>query len=760
MKKRFVIIITFIAISLLISCQIPVDRTINLQISTVSSINGKIISADKSPHSGITVTLEKADSIISLTTISAVQNISTGTAQETVLNDGIRSIGLSKNIAGQTTTNANGFYSFLNIEPGIYTIYAASPNVKESAVLKNIILEPNTSLTAPLMMTTSTGAISGRIILDNKETGNYGFLLCVEGTSFMALSDFYGNFIINNVPEDYHRVIIMKDNYLDFYSTNYLYVYDDINPIFLIPVEKHITSEDLYTHPIKAAINRLITEAKLTKNGLSPANALNLDFQGTGVDLSDDISMKYVFDAIQGYYVHLNFSKVKGDYFFCYPVSAGTDKTKILSVTLSNSVKEICGEIPSTLTIKGAFQNFTSLQAITAPGVIKIGNRAFENCTSLSSVNFPLAENIGDYAFYNCTNLGTAAFSGVKPISIGNYTFYNCKKLVSAIYSDVTIIGDYAFHACSELVNAEFYKAYNIGKYAFYDCKKLKNAVSTIAKGRASVINKCSFYNCSSIKNALFPNAYDIDDYAFYGCTSLESIEFPLIRKIGAYAFYNCKEMKFTLFPNSSAYGVRTIGESAFYNCSSLVNAEFPLLTIINPWTFFNCKSLITISNSPNVTNIKAGAFYNCTGLETASFPNTTSIGDCAFFNCENLILLDITNIISIGAGAFQQCTSLFSIEAPHLTTISENAFAGCKKLMLVNIPMVTSIGHMAFFNCELLAYIVLGVQPPYLGGYVFCGSRLVPSYIFRPIACMNIYIVWKVLFEENFISDVYFVDS
>ena len=74
-------------------------------------------------------------------------------------------------------------------------------------------------MTDDLSSDSISGSITGRLKLDNKNTGNFGFLVCVAGTSYMAISTDDGTFTINDVPAgDGYLVIIMKGNYNEFWS--------------------------------------------------------------------------------------------------------------------------------------------------------------------------------------------------------------------------------------------------------------------------------------------------------------------------------------------------------------------------------------------------------------------------------------------------------------------------------------------------------------------------------------------------------------
>ena len=71
-----------------------------------------------------------------------------------------------------------------------------------------------------------------------------------------------------------------------------------------------------------------------------------------------------------------------------------------------------------------AFNNCSSLEKISLPGLDRIGNYAFNGCTSLKEVRIPSTlQNVGDNAFSDCSNLADIYTYTVEPISIGQNTF-------------------------------------------------------------------------------------------------------------------------------------------------------------------------------------------------------------------------------------------------------------------------------------------------------------------------------------------------
>ena len=131
------------------------------------TITSKAYFTNSDNHAGITVTLEKTDGLRSAAAISTAQNIVSGA----------RSIDASRSTLVNTQTSADGLYTFLNVIPGTYTIYASSPDSSEKAVaINNVTIEAGHSVTAVDLNLTAVGSIIGHILLDeNTTTGNFGF---------------------------------------------------------------------------------------------------------------------------------------------------------------------------------------------------------------------------------------------------------------------------------------------------------------------------------------------------------------------------------------------------------------------------------------------------------------------------------------------------------------------------------------------------------------------------------------------------------
>ena len=188
----------------------------NVQEKTnTGSISGKAVFSNGGNNRDITVTLERTNGLQTASVINANKQIAAGG----------RSIDSGRTLVAQTNAALDGSYSFPFLSPGLYTIYASSKDSKERAVLINLTLSEGQSITAPQLNLTSVGEIKGRITIDSKEDGNFGFLVSVAGTSYMAVTNDKGEFTITDIPQAHgYLLIIMRKNYLAFWDYNQITV--------------------------------------------------------------------------------------------------------------------------------------------------------------------------------------------------------------------------------------------------------------------------------------------------------------------------------------------------------------------------------------------------------------------------------------------------------------------------------------------------------------------------------------------------------
>lgn len=212
MKNRFNQLLCILGSALifagLFSCQINTKGN-ETESKNNGSISGSVTfsNAESAENGGIIVTLDKTDGLRTLEVSRAAVTLD-------VYSD-------SRNLIGTTATKKDGSYSFSDLEPGTYTVYAASSYSAEKAVCTNVVVNASENTIAETLHLTATGSITGKITLDNATTGNTGFVVFVAGTSFMAITDDAGNFTISGVPAGSgYQVVAMKGSVIHSLSSN------------------------------------------------------------------------------------------------------------------------------------------------------------------------------------------------------------------------------------------------------------------------------------------------------------------------------------------------------------------------------------------------------------------------------------------------------------------------------------------------------------------------------------------------------------
>ena len=150
--------------------------------SQTGSIKGKVLYSNSNDSSDILVCVEKTNG---------------GVAQS------VRELARSAVARSSFITkkaSKDGTYSFDDLEPGTYTVYASSDYSKEKAVTTDVVVKANNTATAADLKLTATGSISGKVILDGTSTDNAGFIVCVSGTSYLAVTADDGSYTIYDIP--------------------------------------------------------------------------------------------------------------------------------------------------------------------------------------------------------------------------------------------------------------------------------------------------------------------------------------------------------------------------------------------------------------------------------------------------------------------------------------------------------------------------------------------------------------------------------
>ncbi|MFO8056810.1 MAG: carboxypeptidase regulatory-like domain-containing protein [bacterium] len=82
-----------------------------------------------------------------------------------------------------------------------------------SEIIEGINMPADSGLHLGWLKMNKTGEISGTVTLEGASTGNLCVTVFVPGTSYTAITDDSGNYVISGVPEGEHKVAAVKDGY-------------------------------------------------------------------------------------------------------------------------------------------------------------------------------------------------------------------------------------------------------------------------------------------------------------------------------------------------------------------------------------------------------------------------------------------------------------------------------------------------------------------------------------------------------------------
>ena len=332
---------------------------------------------------------------------------------------------------------------------------------------------------------------------------------------------------------------------------------------------------------------------------------------------------------------------------------------------------------------EGAFYA-AAVEKVTIGKNSSFGMGAFQSCTSLTDVVMPVEGGVtfGDGCFAYDTSLVNIDLSTVRVIP--DQAFFECTALIKADMQSAVKIGAYAFADCAALFYVRFPVVEEIGEGAFsqyeqYGQAPIFGGTGTDSDGKSALVlpetlkllGDGAFLGCTGIEIVIFTgNALEIPsmeglteekqaekywNYLFAYCTNLNKVVLPeSMTRIGKYAFAGCESLEFI---NLSC--VEEIDELAFYECVYLEEVDLASVKTIGFGAFTGCKFLVSIGDTPELTEVADHAFSG-TDLKEVNAPSLEKIGVCAFQDNANL--------------------TSFAFSA-NLTSISDRAFWGCEKL-------------------------------------------------------------------------------
>lgn len=204
----------------------------------------------------------------------------------------------------------------------------------------------------------------------------------------------------------------------------------------------------------------------------------------------------------------------------------------------------------------------------------RIGNNGFASCDSLNEIYLPNVSFLNLRAFQNCEALTEVEF--VKKVSFNDRVFEGCINLVTAKFPLNDKFGSYTFKGCSSLTTIESlpYRGQTTAtdRECFSGCVELQNLTIDYANIRG--LNTNTFYNC---KKLVISGSFDACTILTYGAlegSGAQSLNFPVIPRVGDYVCRDCVDLH--TFSSPIATEVRGL---AFSGCSSLNDVSIPSVT-------------------------------------------------------------------------------------------------------------------------------------------------------------------------------------
>lgn len=178
--SKIIVLTSSILVMVLIGCELASE-----QLDPLGSITGRVVLSDGSPGAGVIVTLEKREAGRTVTIAKVLS--------------GTREASDAHSFPDMTTTDEHGIYTFSQVEEGEYNIYAVFPD-KSNANVTTILVEEAEDVVVPSLQLSLAGTLSGRVIVNETETGNGEIYVYLAGTSFNAVTDDAGCFTLYGVP--------------------------------------------------------------------------------------------------------------------------------------------------------------------------------------------------------------------------------------------------------------------------------------------------------------------------------------------------------------------------------------------------------------------------------------------------------------------------------------------------------------------------------------------------------------------------------
>ena len=366
------------------------------------------------------------------------------------------------------------------------------------------------------------------------------------------------------------------------------------------------------------------------------------------------------------------------------------------------------------------FASSTNLVSVKLGKLTSIGAYAFFETHLTNLPDFANDAFMGDYAFSHTSLQSVTIPNGM---TVGEGIFSECLDLATVVIGDNVVLGDYAFSLNKD--NAFEVEGFYVGEDKYFRYK-FSSALTSLSIGDDVVIGNNAFSYAASLEKITLGKNAVIGNMAFYNMCSLKSIDLSKAKSIGDYAlsgdvYYACMDTNMT---------VAAVGKDGYYIYSyygpKVTSLDLSSAESIGEYAFAYCRDMVEIKLGSGIKEIPAYAFAGCDALKKINLKSVETIGEYAFMEC-GLESVDLSSVSKVDKYAFVSNRLMESLTLnPNGSTVGEGAFAYCDPLDEVkNLSAVTEIGEYAFAYISLTEADLSGVVS--LGSYAFIKEEVTP---------------------------------
>lgn len=171
---------------------------------------------------------------------------------------------------------------------------------------------------------------------------------------------------------------------------------------------------------------------------------------------------------------------------------------------------------------------------------------AIENNNTLEEVTLPNVVSIGEYAFNNCKYLKKASMPKLKQAD--RSVFGGCQRLTDVYLPLLEKASDYMFNSCSTLKTLDLPSVKSIGQVGVGGCEQLES----VNLPQVTETTRSSFAGNAMLTTVNAPLLTTLENYCFQNCHSIERLDFSNLYTIYGYAFSACNSLKTLILRRTS----------------------------------------------------------------------------------------------------------------------------------------------------------------------------------------------------------------